>query len=407
MTHWKRVIALIDMNSFFAAIEQRDHPELRGQPIGITNGEQGRCIITSSYEARAYGIKTGMRLEEAQAKCPHFMAVPSRPHVYADTSAAIMEALHRVTPLVEVFSIDEAFCDLTACQRLLGTPEQIGRLIKQTVFEVSGLLCSIGVSGDKTTAKWAAKLHKPNGFTVIPPWEAKARLKDVLLTDLCGIAEGIGNFLALRGIYYCGEMEKLPISVLGKRFGNLGRRIWLMAQGLDPDPVNPEIKAAKSMGHGKVIPPGTKDKETHLIYLRHMTEKLAARLRQNGLQAQTYFIGWKSYQAGWLGSQCKLLAPSQDGRLLYQVGCEVFQAIWQGQAFAQIQVTALDPQPENRQLDLFMTPNPKQTALHQAIDNINRKYGEFTIAPAPLLKRTKMHNVIAPGWRPVGHRRSV
>ncbi|VAX10157.1 DNA polymerase IV, partial [hydrothermal vent metagenome] len=234
---WPRAIILLDMNAFFASVEQRDRPEWRGRPVAITNGQQGTCIITCSYEARAYGVKTGMRLKQGRQLCPGLIQCPADPQRYAATSTAIMEVLSEITPDLEVFSVDEAFLDVTHCQQLLGSPEQIARLAKRKVFKVSGLLCSAGLSGDKTTAKYAAKLHKPNGLTIIPPWEAEQCLKNVPVTELCGIAEGIGGFLAQHGVHVCGDMKQLPISVLARRFGNLGRRIWYMAQGRDPEPL--------------------------------------------------------------------------------------------------------------------------------------------------------------------------
>jgi DNA polymerase-4 len=237
---WLRAIILVDMNAFFASVEQRDHPEWRGKPLGVTNGQEGTCIITCSYEARAYGVKTGMRLKEARQLCPQLMQVASRPYRYAEVSQQIMQALLAITPDMEIFSIDEAFLDVTHCQRLHGSPEIIGRMAQQIVAKASdGLLCSIGVSGDKTTAKYAAKLHKPNGFTVIPPWQAREQLAPILATELCGINQGVARFLAQYGAYTCNDVAKLPVSLLAKRFGNMGRRIWLMCQGLDPSPFIP------------------------------------------------------------------------------------------------------------------------------------------------------------------------
>ncbi|MDH3986122.1 MAG: DNA polymerase IV, partial [Gammaproteobacteria bacterium] len=128
---WSRAIALVDMNAFFASIEQRDCPEWRGRPVAVTNGNQGTCIITCSYEARAYGIQTGMRLKQARQLCPELIQCPSQPERYAATSVAIMEVLQDITPDIEIFSVDEAFLDITRCQRLLGTPLQIAQLAKQ------------------------------------------------------------------------------------------------------------------------------------------------------------------------------------------------------------------------------------------------------------------------------------
>lgn len=405
--YWPRIIVHVDMNAFFASVEQLDNPLLRGQPIGITNGDQGTCIITCSYEARAYGIKTGMRVKEALALCPHFKSIPSNPHRYAEISTKIMLALQNITPDIEIFSIDEAFLDVTRCEKLLGTPETIGKKVKELIFNISGLLCSIGVSHNKTMAKFAAKLQKPNGFTIIYPWEAKERLKNVPVTELCGIAKGTARFLASYGVTTCGDMAKLPIGILAKRFGNVGRRIWYMCQGEDPEPLHRVIPTPKSLGHGKVMPPHTKDKRTIATYLLHMAEKLAARLRANQLEAQHFFIGIKSYESGWLGGKTKTAIPTNDSQIIFTLGQKLIEQHWLGTEVYQIQITALDPQPQNVQPDLFIQIDEKQQRLNQVIDRVNQLYGEFTLAPALLLKRTSMHNVIAPAWRPTGHRRSV
>ena len=150
--HWQRAIALIDMNAFFASVEQRDFPSLLGQPVAITNGMRGSCIITSSYEARGFGIRTGMRVREALRLCPHLVQRPARPKVYARVSRNIMHSITDVCPDIEIFSVDEAFADLTSCQKLYGSPEEAARLLKQSVYQASGILCSLGLSGDKTSA---------------------------------------------------------------------------------------------------------------------------------------------------------------------------------------------------------------------------------------------------------------
>ncbi len=406
-THWQRAIILVDMNAFFASIEQLDNPKLRGKPVAITNGEQGTAIITCSYEARRYGIKTGMRLQEALHHCPNLIHRPSRPQRYAKISSTIMHALRDITPDIEVFSVDEAFLDVTACQHLLGSPESIARQVKRKVWEASGLLCSVGVSGDKTTAKYAAKLKKPNGLCVIAPQTAKAWLHSVPITELCGIGQGIASFLARYGVHHCGDMEKIPISILSKRFGNLGRRIWYMCQGADPSPVTTAIPQAKSMGHGKVLPPNTKDTNTILIYLLHMSEKLAARLRRHHMQAGVFFIGLRSRQHGWIGDRYRHTLPTDDGATIFNLCQQMLNERWQHQGVWQVQVTALDPNSSEGQLDLFAQENKKVQRLNLARDHINESFGDFAVTPARLLKRTSMPDVIAPAWKPHGHRQSI
>lgn len=406
MKRWDRAIVLIDMDAFFASIEQHDHPELRSRPIGITNGLTGTCFITCSYEARQYGIKTGTRIKQALQLCPDVIQVPARPYRYAEVSTNIMSALRNITPDVEVFSVDEAFLDITHCQGIYGDPANIGRLVKDTVYEAGGVTCSVGISGDKTTAKYAAKRDKPDGLVVVPPWQSQEYLKNVPVTELCGIAKGIGRYLADRGVHVCGDMQQLPISELARRFGNPGRRIWYMAQGLDPEPLQQTVPAPKSIGHGKVMPPGTSDPVVLKMYLHHMAEKVAARLRKHEFEAQHFFIGFLTEQ-GWLAKKMKTEVPTDDSHLIKVLANNLLQSYWQGQGCFQVQITALDPKDQGHQLSLFSKKDIKREQINLAMDKINERYGEFTLAPANLLHRSDMPNVIAPAWKPDGHRKTV
>lgn len=403
---WPRAIILMDMDAFFASVEQYDRPELRGKPVAITNGLQGTCIITSSYEARARGIKTGMRLRQGYDLCPDLIQRPADPQRYASVSSNIMNALLDISPDIEVFSVDEAFLDVTHCQKLHGSPERMARMVKQKVFEVSGLSCSVGVSGDKTTAKYAAKHYKPNGIGVIPPWKSRETLATVRVTELCGIASGIGRFLAERGVWTCGEMKQLPIGELARRFGNPGKRVWYMCQGEDPDKVNSYVAPPKTIGHGKVMPPDTRATEVLLTYLLHMSEKVGARLRQHNLQAQHFFVGLLS-RDGWIGSKMQGLLPTQDGRVIFTLGKQMLQQEWQGEGIHQLQVTALDPVPAANQPDLFHYPDVDRQHSNQVMDAVNQRYGEMCLTPARLLNRSSMPNVIAPAWKPFGHRQTI
>lgn len=405
--HWPRIIILADLNCFFAQIEQQDYPYWRNRPVAVTNGKLGSTIITASYEARAFGVKTGMRLKEAQQQCPDLIQAPSRPERYAEVSTKIMESLFNITPDLEVASCDEAFLDLTHCQNLYDGPEQIGYLVKQTISNASGLTCSVGVSGDKTTAKFAAKLNKPDGMTVITPWEAENRLAGEDITELSGINKGIAGFLAKFGVYKCGDMKKIPISILAKRYGNPGRRIWMMAQGRDPEPVITTVKAPKTIGHGKVLPPGTRDRTVILTYLQHMSEKVGLRLRKHGYQSKVFFIGMRT-ALGWVAAKPKLSNATDDGAVIYQLCRELVEQSWDGQEVGQVQITALGPT-EQRQPDLFEndTYKRKRESLNQAIDKINERYGDFTVAPTRMIGRSEMPNVIAPAWKPTGHRRTI
>ncbi|MFT5221634.1 MAG: DNA polymerase-4 [Planctomycetota bacterium] len=402
---WPRVILLADMNAFFASIEQLDHPQWRGKPVAITNGDIGTCIITCSYQARAFGIKTGMHIKQAKQLCPELIRTNSHPQRYAQVSTTIMQALSAFTPDIEIFSVDEAFLDLSRCQQLWGPPAQIAARVKTAIFEHSGILCSVGVSGDKTTAKYAAKLQRPDGLTIIPPWQARSALANAPVTELCGVSAGIAGLLAKHDVHICSDLQGLPISVLGKRFGNPGRRIWLMAQGLDPEPVKTHLPAARSIGHGKVLPPDTRDPAVVRLFLSHMAHKVGARLRKNNLVAQQFLFAFRLYR-GWLKTTERSLLPSDDERVIFRLGREWFDQHFHHQGIWQLQITALDPTAPCQD-DMYHRKHPGRVRSHQAMDAINQRYGAMSLVPARLLERSSIPDVISPAWKPTGHRKTV
>lgn len=406
---WPRAILHIDMNAFFASVEQRDFPELRGKPVGVTNGEVGTTLITCSYEARVFGVKTGMRVYEARRLCPGLIQRPARPKVYAAISTRIMHALRDISPDVEVFSVDEAFVDVTRCQRLHGSPEHIAQLARQRIHDISGgLPCSIGVAGTKSTAKIASDLKKPDGLTVIPPWEARERLDGVPMKKLCGLGPNIAEFLSLYGAQTCGDVARLPMTVLARRYGVTGKYLWLACQGKDTAPVAPDIAPPRSIGHGKVLPPHTRSEPVIGIYLRHMCEKVAARLRRYDMQAGQLYVGLRlEAPCEDIGQLFPLPYGMPDGKQLFELAWKFLRGRWRGEAVTHVQVTAASLRTGSGQLELFTADDSRVTRRFGAIDRINLRCGEFTVAPATLLDRSTMPNVIAPAWRPDGHRQHI
>jgi DNA polymerase-4 len=201
-------------------------------------------------------------------------------------------------------------------------------------------------------------------------------------------------------------MKRLPIGELGRRFGNPGRRIWLMAQGQDPEQVYPEVADPKSVGHGKVMPPDTRDEGVLLTYLLHMSAKVAARLRLHRLRASHFFIGLRATE-GWLGGKYRIDPPTDHASVIMDFCHRFLASQWRGEGCHQVQVTALDPQPGGLQFDFLQPDQQRQDRLNQAMDAVNRHYGEFALAPVRLLARSHMPNVIAPAWKPFGHRETI
>jgi DNA polymerase-4 len=201
-------------------------------------------------------------------------------------------------------------------------------------------------------------------------------------------------------------MPRLPIGELGRRFGNLGRRIWLMAQGLDPDPIHTEVAAPKSIGHGKVMPPNTKDPEIIETFLLHMAEKVAARLRLHQFRASRFYIGLR-IDEGFLGHKYRCDPPTDHAPDIVRLCHHYMHHIWGGQGCHQVQITALNPRQAGFQMDFLESQYSRRNQLNQVMDAVNRRYGEFTLAPTRLLGRSRMPNVIAPAWKPFGHRETI
>ena len=407
---WKRCIAHVDMDAFFASIEQKLQPCLHNQPVAITNGGHGSCIITCSYEARAFGVKTGMRLSEARQLCSNIQQCPSRPEVYAETSQKVMEALREyITPDIEIYSVDEAFLDLSKVHVKDKDPQLLARRIQACIYEAVGLPASVGVSGDKTTAKFAAKKAKPKGVWVIPPHCSGKVLSTMPVDKLCGIGVGIQRFLAKHGVHTCGGVAHLPVHILANRFGHGGKRIWLMCQGMDPDPINKVQKDPKSMGHGKVLPPGLKDRSKLKGYLSYMAFKLSCRLQQNGLWARKIWVGLSTMGAHH-GIEFPLQIASHDYPLLQKLVEIVLSQCWSAdRSYQKIQITATELT-RCRQPDLFSLEKSytgkHQQELDKLLNKVNDKYGFSALRPASL-QALSSPDVIAPSWKPSGHRQTI
>jgi DNA polymerase-4 len=412
---WHRCIAHVDMQSFFASVEQLDFPYLHGQPVVVTNGEVGTTIITSSYEAREYGIKTGWKLKDAKIACPHVIRRGSRPERYAEISAKIMQSFEAITPAVEVFSIDECFLDLKPVLHLYNSIESLAETIRKTVFQSSGgLRCSIGISEGKLTAKFCAKLKK-GGTTIIEPEKIKAAMSLTPVSEICGIGKQMTKYLNERGVVYCQDIERFPASILASRFGDIGRRLYLTCLGHDPFPVEADKNTEpKGMGHSKVLPPKTTDKDLVYGVIANLCQRLSARLRKYKLLCQTYSVCYKS-EFGWQGVKVKTLNLLNDSKSVAEIGKQFLDQYWHGEALYYISINALILEKPSSQIELFdnidnnIAVNDKQHKLDQVKDQLNKKFGKNTIQSGIELQSQKanMIPVISPAWRPKGAKRSI
>ena len=396
----------VDMNAFFASIEQRDKPYLRGQPVAITNGVKGSCIITCSYEARAFGIKTGMRFIDAKNKCPGLIRCASDPQKYTKVSSNIMEILYDISPDIEIYSVDEAFLDLTRCKKIYSSPLDVAYLIKDRLFRLLNLPCSIGISTNKSNAKFAAKMKKPDGIMIMNPSESESILSTYPVKDLCGVSNGIQSFLNYHGVFICGDMKNIPISILGKRYGNIGRKIWLMAQGKDFEELKLHIDLPKSIGHGKVTKPNLRDEYEIKKILHLMSEKVARRMREHAYESNIFSIGLRKKHE-WVTKKYKTINYTNDGNDIFSLCLKLINCDLIRSGIYQVQITATNPRPINIQNDLFSENLSNRSCLNYTIDEVNKKFGSLVLQPARLLKKLNSPDVISPSWRPSGYKKSV
>jgi len=234
------MILHVDMDAFFASVEQRDNPDLMGKPV-IVAGHSGRSVVSAaSYEARKFGIHSAMPVFLARQKCPHLIIQPGSRQKYARDSKKIMEILRQFSPLVEPVSIDEAFLDITGCEKLIGTPEQAARKIKTEIFSRLALTCSVGGAPVRFLAKIASDMDKPDGLTMISP-KTMARTIDTLpISKVPGV--GTKAMAQMQGLHVktLGDVKRFDLSLLKNKFGSFGQRLFLLARGIDATPIEPE-----------------------------------------------------------------------------------------------------------------------------------------------------------------------
>ena len=234
------MILHVDMDAFFASVEQRDHPDLRGKPVVVAGHSSRSVVSAASYEARKFGIHSAMPVFQARQKCPHLVVQPGSREKYARDSKKIMAILKQFSPLVEPVSIDEAFLDITGCEKLIGTPDQTAKKIKKEIFNQLTLTCSVGVAPVRFMAKIASDMDKPDGLTIIQP-KAMARVIDTLpINKVPGVGTRAMAQMQNLLVQTLGDVKKLSPELLKHKFGSFGQRLFQLAHGIDPTPIEPE-----------------------------------------------------------------------------------------------------------------------------------------------------------------------
>ena len=281
-----RWIMHVDMDAFFASVEQLDNPDLRGKPV-IVGGQSCRGVVsTCSYEARRYGVHSAMSMAEARKLCPHGEYVPVRMRRYQEVSKKIMSIFHDFTPLVEQLSIDEAFLDVSGMEKLYHNTEEIGWLIKKCIAAETGLTASVGLAPNKFLAKMASDLQKPDGFTIIRHAEAAKFIADFPVTKIFGIGRMAEKSLLQYGIATIGQLAAAENNVLKKVFGKNADSVHRLAQGIDERPVVTE-SVPKSIGRETTFTQDLFTKEQCRRELLKLSGQTGFRLRSKGYTGHT------------------------------------------------------------------------------------------------------------------------
>ena len=250
-------------------------------------------------------------------------------------------------------------------------------------------------------------MQKPDGITVLPPDKSESILSKYPVRALCGVSDGVGTFLNNHGVFVCGDMKNIPISILGSRYGNIGRRIWLMAQGKDIDSMKLRENLPKSFGHGKVTKPDLRNIYEVKKILHHMSNKVAKRLRTNNYESNTFMIGLRTKEH-WFSKKFRISKYTSCNKDIFELCLTLINKLYiQKYGIYQVQVTATNLKPINLQKDLFVTRKSKSKDIDYIIDSINYKFGDSMLKPARLCNELETPDVISPSWRPDGHKKSL
>ncbi len=383
----QRTILHVDLDAFFAAVEQRDRPELRGKPVIVGGGGPGDrgVVSTASYEARRFGVHSAMPLRQAGRLCPEGIFVAVDGAKYAAVSGEVMTILRRFTPLVEPVSIDEAFLDVTESRALFGDGPTIGTAIRDAIRSEIRLTASVGVAATKLVAKIASDLNKPDGMVVVPRGEEAAFLAPLPISRLWGVGQQTALALTEYGVRTIGDLAALPTDLLIRRFGKHGASLADRARGIDADRVVGR-EAAKSIGHEHTFEVDTSDPEVIERALLAMADGVAARLRGAGVKAATITVKIRDSSFRTLTRQRTLAEPTDLTDPIWQTALELARPEVRGVRIRLLGVSASGLADERDQMTMFSAEDPKRRRATEAADAIRRRFGDRAVTRARLLR---------------------
>jgi DNA polymerase-4 len=381
---WARQMILhVDMDAFYASVEQRDRPELAGKPVIVGGTPAGRGVVAAAnYTARESGVHSAMPAAEAKRRCPQAVFLRPRMEHYAEVSEQIRAVLQRYTPLMEPLSLDEAFLDVTGSESLCGSAVTIGQKIKQDIRAELSLVASVGVAPNKFLAKIASDLEKPNGFVIVHPDRIQEFLDPLPVGRLWGVGRVTGRAFEKLGVRTIGQLRQMPVEQLRDQFGSSGERLWQLANGIDRRPVIPE-QEAKSISHETTFARDLEDREVLRAWLLDLTGQVAWRLRRHRLRGRTVHLKVRYDDFRTITRAQTLPEPTDVTEELWQA---VATMLTERLPARRLRIRLLGVgvsglgQVGPVQLRLFSEPqHERQQRLDEVADSINEKFGASSL----------------------------
>jgi DNA polymerase-4 len=375
-----RQIIHVDMDAFYASVEQLDNPKLAGKPVIVGGDPKGRGVVSAaSYEARKFGVHSAMPMALAIKLCPQAIVLPVRMERYARVSQELHSIYERFTPLVESVSLDEAFLDVTGSIEMFGSAEKMGRAIKKEIKEKLGLTASVGVAPNKFLAKLASDLKKPDGFVVITEQNKQDIFDPLPVNKMLGVGKVTEQALQSHGIKTIAQLRKTSLECLRRIVGNSAPQLLKLACGIDESKVEP-FRQAKSLSSEQTFATDIQDQETLLGVLLEQVEEVAQRLRAGSLKANTIILKLRYGDFRTITRSKTLGEATNTTRTLWEGANAIFQK-WQIESAGVLRLIGFAvsglAQEDTDQKQLFSdTEEEKQKRLDKAVDKIKSRYGK-------------------------------
>lgn len=378
------------MNAFFAACHQAQEPALKGKPVLVSGDPSSRhgIVLTASYEARRFGVKTAMPTAQALRLCPQALIVAPNFRLYSFYSKQIMAILNSFTPLVEQYSIDEAWLDVSGCENLFGPADNIAREIKQKIKHQLDLSCSIGIAPSKILAKMASDLEKPDGLVIITADNIASRIWPLAVDKLFGVGPQTTAALNSLGVFTIGDLAGFPLAVLKQRFGAYGPYLAQLAQGQDHSSVDPNPDTAKSIGNSITLPQDAETAAEVETILLALAEEVGTRLRRRNLKGSTITVSVKTPDFRLITRSRTYPEATNLTETIYRRAGEIYRQHLQGQRVRLVGVTVsnITAASAGTQLSLFpASEDDKRARLAQTVDQVRARFGDRSLVRARLL----------------------